>query len=156
MAKSKGKEFEEQFKRDWLGTFPNSVCYRLPDQQSRYKHSSKNPCDFFCFEYTIGKLCLVEVKSHLGNTLPFSCIKQYDELLKYIDTPGVIAGVVAWFIDHDKVLWISIEEMEKMKKDNKKSINIKMLEESLYNIVDVPSIKKRTYLSSDYSFFKEM
>lgn len=36
-----------------------------------------------------------------------------------------------------------------MKKDGKKSINIK--DSMLYNSVEIPSIKKRTFLDSDYS-----
>jgi hypothetical protein len=48
-------------------------------------------------------------------------------------------------------MWISINEMEKMVKDGKKSIGIKMLEDSLYNIVVIPSEKKRVFLDADYS-----
>jgi hypothetical protein len=40
--------------------------------------------------------------------------------------------------------------MEKMVKDGKKSIGIKMLQDSLYNIIVIPSEKKRVYLESDY------
>jgi hypothetical protein len=41
--------------------------------------------------------------------------------------------------------------MEKMVNDGKKSIGIKMLEDSSYNIMIIPSEKKRIYLESDYT-----
>ena len=44
-----------------------------------------------------------------------------------------------------------IKEMEKMVKDGKKSIGLKMLEEKSYNIIEIPSEKKRIYLDSDYT-----
>lgn len=39
----------------------------------------------------------------------------------------------------------------KMKDDKKKSINVKMVEEKVYDIVVIPSTKKRVFLDSDYS-----
>ena len=48
-------------------------------------------------------------------------------------------------------MWIGIKEMEKMVNDGKKSIGIKMLKDSLYNIMIIPSEKKRIYLESDYT-----
>ena len=41
--------------------------------------------------------------------------------------------------------------MEKMIKDGKKSIGIKMLTDKSYNIIEIPSEKKRIYLDSDYT-----
>ena len=38
-----GKKFEQQFKKDWELSFPNSFIYRLPDQQSGYRGGSRNP-----------------------------------------------------------------------------------------------------------------
>jgi hypothetical protein len=55
-----------------------------------------------------------------------------------------------WLSEKDLVMWISITEMEKMVKDGKKSIGLKMLQDSLYNIIVIPSEKKRVYLDSDY------
>lgn len=37
-----------------------------------------------------------------------------------------------------------------MKKDGKKSVGIKSLEEG-YNIIEIPSVKLRTFMDSDYS-----
>jgi hypothetical protein len=54
-------------------------------------------------------------------------------------------------IDLDKVVFLPVEEVKKMKDDNCKSFNIKMLEEKVYNIIEIPSVKKRVFMDSDYS-----
>lgn len=93
----------------------------------------------------------LEAKSHLGNTFPLANLTQYQKLVKKVGIPGVRAGVVLWFIDHDKVCYVPISTVTKLIADNKKSVNIKMLNEKQYNIIDLPSIKKRTFLDTDYS-----
>lgn len=115
-----------------------------------YKETSGNPCDFLCFPGE-NKLFMVECKEHKGASIPFTAIPQYDRLLEYKDCPGVYPGVMLWLSEKDIVMWIGIKEMEKMVKDGKKSIGIKMLEDTLYNIMIIPSEKKRIYLESDYT-----
>ena len=93
MAKNTlGKGFENRFKKDWERAFPGSICYRLPDQQSKYKNASTNPSDFWC--YTEGKLLFIEAKEHRGASVPKSAMPQYDKLLKYTDREdyGIYAG----------------------------------------------------------------
>ncbi len=41
--------------------------------------------------------------------------------------------------------------MEKMVKDGEKSIGLRMLNKSLYNIIVIESVKKRVFLDSDYT-----
>ena len=115
-----------------------------------YKETSGNPCDFLCFPGE-NKLFMVECKEHKGASIPFTAIPQYERLLQYKDYPGVYPGVMLWLSEKDLIMWISINEMEKMVKDGKKSIGIKMLEDSLYNIVVIPSEKKRVFLDADYT-----
>lgn len=120
-----------------------------------YKETSGNPCDFLCFPGE-NKLFMVECKEHKGASIPFTAIPQYERLLEYKNYPGVFPGVMLWLSEKDMVLWISITEMEKMVKDGKKSIGIKMLEDSLYNIIMIPSEKKRVFLNSDYSILMRL
>lgn len=40
--------------------------------------------------------------------------------------------------------------MEKMIKNGEKSIGVRMLDQKEYNILTIPSIKKRVFLDSDY------
>lgn len=41
-----------------------------------------------------------------------------------------------------------------MKQDNKKSIHVNMLNSQEYNLLDLPSIKKRVFLDTDYTKLK--
>lgn len=150
MATNKGKAWEDKFRQDWRKCFPNTFIFRLKDQMTGYKETSGNPCDFLCFPGN-DELFLVECKEHKGASIPFTAIPQYDRLLEYQGLPGVRAGVVLWLSEKDRVFWISIEEMEKMVKDGKKSIGLKMFEDKSYNIIEIPSVKKRVYLDSDYT-----
>lgn len=146
---NRGKEFEATFKKDWKRTFPKSLCYRLKDDTSMYYGASKNPCDFFC--YTHKTMFMLEVKSHYDNTFPFSDLRQYESLLSYRDSEVDVIGVVIWFIDHDRVIFVDIDEIEKMKKDGQKSINIRLIDKQGYKYTEIPSVKMRVFMKSDYS-----
>lgn len=37
-----------------------------------------------------------------------------------------------------------------MKEDNRKSVNVKYLDSNEYNIIEIPSVKKRVFMDSDY------
>lgn len=152
MAQNKGKKWEEKFKESWIECFPDTFIYRIPDQQSRHKGASKNPCDFLAFPNK--DLYMIELKSHKGNTFPFDCFKQYELLLEYKDIQNVKCCLIVWFIEHNKVIYVPIEEVEKMKSDDKKSINIKMLDTKEYNIIEIPSIIKRTYPRCDFTILE--
>ena len=156
MAKTDlGKKFEEKFKQDWKKCFPNTFLFRLKDQLAEFKETSKNPCDFFALPVP-HKFFMIECKEHRGASVPFAAIRQYEYLLQYKDYLYVYPGVLIWFSEKDKVIWVSIEEMEKMVLDGKKSISVKMLEEKLYNIIEIPSVKKRVFMESDYSILKDI
>jgi hypothetical protein len=155
-GKNLGKSFEERFKKDWQRCFPDTLCYRLPDQQSGYAGGgSSNPCDYFGF--TGNELLMVECKAHAGQSISFSAIRQYDKMLNYKGLKNVYPGVVVWFYDKDTVIWVSIEEMEKMVLDGEKSIGLRMIDpdkpyKKHYNIIKIPSTKLRTFMESDYKY----
>lgn len=148
MAMNKGKAFEQKFKADFLATIPDSTIDRLYDTTNGYK-TITNISDFI--GYHKPNIFYLECKSHLGNTFPLANLTQYDKLAPKVGIPGVRAGIVIWFIDHDKVLYVPISTVTQLKVDGKKSINIKMLDDKSYNIIDIPSTKKRVFLDSDYS-----
>ena len=129
--------------------FPNSFILRLPDQQSGYYGTSQNICDFIL--YAKGVLFLLECKSHKGNTFPLSNLTQFGKLQQYKDIPGVKPGVILWFIDHDIVCWVPINTVLYYAEQGKKSINIKDLDSDEYVIEKLDSVKKRTFLETDYS-----
>ena len=148
MANNYGKDFERKLKTDWEKCFPNSFILRISDQMSGYKITAKNLCDFIC--YFNKNLFLVEAKSIRGNTFPFSNLSQYSQLAKKVGIPGVRVGVVIWFIDHARVLYVPISTITQMKKDGKKSVNIKTVLDE-YNVYELPSVKKRIFCDTDYS-----
>ena len=148
MANNYGKDFERKLKTDWEKCFPNSFILRISDQMSGYKITAKNLCDFIC--YFNKNLFLVEAKSIRGNTFPFSNLSQYSQLTKKVGIPGVRVGVVIWFIDHARVLYVPISTITQMKKDGKKSVNIKTVLDD-YNVYELPSVKKRIFCDTDYS-----
>lgn len=164
--KNRGKKFEENFKENWKKHVPDSLVFRLVDQQSKYKGST-NPCDFICFKSP--KCFLVECKSFLGNTFSLYSedkktkekkynLRQYQLLLDYANLKifNLFPGVILWFQKYDKVCWIDIKEIERMIKDGNKSINIKMLKDKVYNILEIPSTKKVVYMDSDYSVLSDL
>ena len=153
MADNYGKKFEQKLKEDWL-KLPNSTIDRLYDPVGGY-HGIANISDFIAYCYP--NIFYLECKTIKGNTFPFSNLKQYDKLCEKIGIKGVNAGVVIWFYEKDVVMYAPIEACKKMKENGEKSINcnkvLNNLYELPYNIVIIPSIKRRVFMDSDYSIF---
>lgn len=149
---SRGKKFEQKFKEDWNKSFPNSFLLRLPDQMNGYKTTSKNICDFICFN--LDTLYLLELKSHAGASIPMSNITQYDNLCKKIGIKGVRSGIVLWLTEKDKIFYIPAATIKKMKEDGEKSIGLRHI--GKYRIIEIPSTKKRVFMDSDYSVLKTL
>ena len=144
---NRGKQFEKKFYNDFL-KLPGSTLDRIYDQIYG-RNDLKNICDLigFCKPYGF----YIECKSKQGNTFPLTFLTQYDRLVTKVGIPGVRVGVVIWFIDWDKVIYCPISTITQLKADGKKSVNIKMLEDSKYRLIDLPSTKKRVFLDTDYS-----
>lgn len=152
MAYNLGKKFEEQFKEDFSKLEGSSID-RIMDVMSGYKYVS-GISDFIC--YCFPNIYYIELKSHKGNTFPLANLTQYDKLKYKVGIKGVRVGVIVWYIEHDKIVYVPISEVTKMLQDGKKSINIKYLETKEYNMYEIPSKKKRTMMTSDYSILKEL
>lgn len=146
-----GKSWETVFRRSWEKQFPGTFIHRLPDQMSGYRETSGNPCDFLCYPGYCG-LFMVECKEHLGASIPFTAIPQYERLLKYKGRKNVYPGCIIWFSEKDKIIWVDIDEMEKMVNDGEKSIGLRMLKEGLYNIIEIPGEKKRVFIEPDLHY----
>ena len=152
MGDNLGKKFEAKFKEDFE-KIPGSTIDRIYDVTNGY-FGLRNICDFIGYVYPT--IFYFECKSINGNTFPLSNLKQYNKLITKKGIKGVKAGVVLWFKDHDKILYIPIETFEKLIEDNKKSYNIKYLNEDEYKVIIIPTIKKRLFLSGDYSVLLNM
>lgn len=145
MSVNRGKAFEDSFKEDWKKSFPNTVVFRLYDVTNGFTNISY-PCDFITFEQD--KLFFVECKSHAKLSMPFSEIPQYPRLLKYKGKKNVYPGILIWFKDKDKIIWVPIEEAEKIYLSGEKSIGLRHLKK--YHILDLEGEKKRVFLTCDY------
>ena len=110
--------------------------------------------DFIGYKYPL--FYILECKSIKGNTFPLSNLTQYDKLISYSGHEGIRVGVVLWMIDHDTVFYIPVSTFKKLKEDNKKSFSIKYKGEDDYPHIIIPSVKKRTFLHSDYSCLLEL
>ena len=148
-----GKKFEDVVKESFLKC-PDVSIDRLRDAPKKMKNVD-NPSDFIVYKYP--HEIYVECKSHKGNTLPFSCIReeQIKGMSEKSQIDGVLAGVILWFIDHDLTVWIPIQEVVDWQRRGAKSINIKDLDH-LQHIV-IQGKKKRVYF--DYfmdDFLREL
>ena len=125
-----GKKFEERYRKDYQQCFPGTLIYRLPDQQSGFAGGGgSNPCDFFC--YPGDCVLMTECKAHAGASIPFSAIRQYEKMKDYRGLKNTHVGVIVWFYEKDTIIWVSIDEMVKMKEvDGEKSIGLRMLKEN--------------------------
>lgn len=147
MARDYGKRFEAKFKEDFA-KIPDSSIDRIFDPVGGY-YGIRNVCDFICYRFPF--IFYVECKSTLGNTFPLSNLTQYEALLKKKGKKGIHAGVMIWFVEHSRIAWVSIQEFERIKMLGLKSINVKMLGDPQYDILEIPGILKRTFIDADYS-----
>ena len=154
-----GKKWENKFKTTWEKQFPETLIYRLPDQQGGYAGAGgSNPCDFMC--YPGNCVLMVECKAHKGASIPFTDIPQYERQLEYKNCYKTFPGVLVWFYEKDQIIWVSIEEMEKMVLDGEKSIGLRMIDDKkpykkMYNIISVPAEKLRTFMEADLKYLVE-
>lgn len=152
MASNYGKQFERKFKEDWQKV-DNSDITRLYDITNGFK-SISNVSDFIGYIYPY--MYYLECKSTQGNTFSFGKLRQKDELKKKMNIYGINAGVIIWFIDHFRVCYVPIEEVLRLESLNYKSINVKMIDDDQFNVYNIPSIKKRLFLDSDYSIMTDI
>lgn len=146
------KTFETRFKNEFQEAFPEGTIIRLYDSMSGYK-SISNISDFIGYAYP--NVYFLECKTHKGASIPFEKISQYDKLIKVAGIKGIRAGVVLFLYEKDKVYYIPAKTIEQMKADGKKSVGLKAVEEG-YRIVEVPSVKQRVFMKSDYSILREL
>lgn len=160
MSKNLGKKWEEKFKEGWNNTFPHTPLIRLVDQQSRYQGTSSNVSDFIAFNNHF--LYLLECKETMDGTFGLFSInkktgekyytfRQYEKLLEYKDYKDTLAGVILWFSKYDEVVWVSIQEIEKMVNNGVKSIKYTYIKTKEYELVQIPHTTPRKYPICDFS-----
>ena len=151
MADNLGKKFERVIKGSFLKV-PDVSIDRLRDAPKKMKNVD-NPSDFIVYKKP--HEIYVECKSHKGNTLPFSCIReeQWNGLEDKSKIDGVKAGVIIWFIDHDFTVWVDIRELVALRWIGAKSVNIKDLFDWKLHHIEIRGEKKRVYFDYDMEKF---
>lgn len=145
MAENYGKKFEEQIRKDFEKLDDVSII-RLPDPTSGYL-GIRNISDFIVYRYP--NMMFIECKSVHGNTFPLSNItdNQYNGMLEQNKIPGVICGVIVWWVDKDVTKFFPIEYIKEMKEAGNKSLH----RDNLGN--EVPGKKKRVFFEYDMEEF---
>ena len=126
---NRGKDFEGQVHDGFL-QIPGVSIDRLPDPMAGYA-GVKNICDFIVYNYPCQYY--IECKSCYGNTMSIHSNdpkkrygnitnNQWEGLLDKSKKPGVRAGILVWFIDHDVTYWIDIRLLQKWRDAGHKSI----------------------------------
>lgn len=149
---TRGKQFEQKFYEDFRRTFPNGTLERIYDTVGYYKGVT-NISDYIGYNYPY--MFFIECKAHKGASMPIANITQYEKLKTKIGIKGVRAGVVLWLYDKDKVFYIPVRTLSQMLADNEKSVGIRSINQG-YNIIDIPSKKKRFFMDSDYSLLMRL
>ena len=151
MANNKGKQFEDVIRKSFLKVSDVSID-RLRDAPRKLKNVD-NPSDFIVYKKP--HEIYAECKSHRGNTLPFSCIReeQIKGMSEKAKIDGVKAGIIIWFIDHDLTYWVPIDEVVCWRDMGNKSINIKDIYK--FNYIEITGKKRRIYFDYDMNKFLE-
>lgn len=153
MVYNYGKKFEDVV-REAFEKVPGVSIDRLHDQTTGFKGSS-NICDFIVYrepyEYYF------ECKSVHGNILPFSNITntQWQGLLEKSRIEGVFAGVICWWIQKDKTVFIPIQTLELMRTVGIKSVRYDAIDDcdGDTDMIEIKGKKKRVFFDYDMEKF---
>ena len=167
MGKNRGKKFEQHI-QEAFEKVPNVSVVRLHDQTTGYLGSS-NHCDFIVYkkpyEYHF------ECKSVHGNTLSIHSIPkkdskgvlhgfygnitdtQWEGLLEKSEIPGVVAGVICWWVDKDVTLFIPINTLYIWRTQTSvKSVRYDIFEKD-FDVIVIQGKKKRVFFDYDMEDF---
>ena len=98
---------------------------------------------------------MLECKETNEGTINFAKIPQLDRtegLKDFIGIKDVQPYIIVWFRKFDKVIAVPAAEDIRKKKDGHASISLKMLNDKSYYIIELPSLKLRTFLDTDYTY----
>lgn len=156
---NRGKDFEQKFKEQMQAGFDIT---RLADNTAGYM-GGRNICDFIAYFYPF--LFYFELKTTKGNTLPFSNItqNQFEGLIEKEQVEGVGAGIVVWYLEHDKTYFVSAGLLKQLKAEGRKSLNIKEIRNrasrfeigEYFKCFEIQGTKKRVFFDYDVQKFKQ-
>lgn len=149
---NRGKKFE-QVVRESFERVPGVSIDRLNDNTAGFKGIA-GICDFIVYkepyEYYI------ECKSVHGNRLPFRNITETQRtgLLQKSFIEGVFAGIICWWIDKDKTLFLPIQTIKMLANGGLASYHYDWDAEG---VVEIKGKKKRIFFDYDMEgFFNDL
>ena len=151
-AVNRGKRFELQVRKGFERVKDCSVI-RLYDPVGGAV-GVRNICDFIVYKYPYQYL--LECKSVHGDRFPLSNITdtQWDGLCKMLSKPGVVPGVLCWYVDRDVTVFLPIVYLDKLSKLGVKSVRYDSVLPAWFK---VPGAKKRIFYEYDMAkFFKQV
>ena len=152
MGINRGKQFE-QLVKEQIEKLSNVSIDRLYDITTGYINQS-NICDFIIYKKP--NILYLECKAIHGNTLNFkSNIRQnqWEGLLaKSTYITGAEAGILVWFIDLDKTLFLDIQYLDLLKSKGNKSFNINK-DINVIPTIELSGKKKKVFFEYDMNKF---
>ncbi len=153
MAENRGKQFESVIRKSFEQVAGVSID-RLNDNTAGFKGIT-GICDFIVYkkpyEYYI------ECKSVHGASLPFRNITdtQWSGLLEKSKIEGVFAGVICWWIDKDKTMFLPIQILDDLKRTGEyKSYRFDWFHwNGLQKTIEIKGKKKRVFFDYDMKAF---
>ncbi len=110
-----GKQFEQCIQKSCDKRL--IFCKKLADGTANWHRESvqvrfqkSNECDFIAFNGEV--LLMLEAKVHRGNSIPLNCIRdsQVQGLIKRSIYKRVICGLIVFFVDHEEVYFLNIQD----------------------------------------------
>ena len=140
-----GKKAEQKL-REWLDRPEEGLSFeRLPDQLSGF-YGSKNKCDFIVFKSPY--MIYLESKSTWEDRFDFSMISdyQYESLLDRSKIENVFGCIAILFASYKRCFLIDINQIETLKAQGKKSINIKKIDKWNFKYSEIPTSPSKKQL----------
>lgn len=158
---NRGKDFEELFRKQMVTA--GFDVNRVADNTAGYM-GGRNICDFITYVYP--NIYYMEMKTVKGSVLPFSNItqNQWAGLQEKEKIEGAGAGIIVWFIEHDKTFFVSADCMQRIKNEGMfKSLHIRDLrlksEEfdkgRYHTCFEITGTKKRVFFEYNMEEFKQ-
>lgn len=142
MSESIGKKAEKKIK-DWLDRPEDGYCFdRVPDPIGGF-YGQRNICDFTCFKYP--DYWYIESKATEHDRFDFSMISdiQYYGLLQKSKIDHVHGVVIVLFVTYKRAFILDIRDIDYLKQQGKKSLNINKLDKWSINYREIQTIQSR-------------
>ena len=152
MQANRGKDFENQFKEQ-IELLKEISLDRFPDPGAGFL-GVRNISDFGLYKYPYQYY--IECKAVRGNTLNFKdgiSKGQWEGMEEKSLIRGVTAGVLVWFIEHDKTVFVNIIDLLAHRLEGKKSLNIKEIIKEDIKYIELEGRKKRVFFEYNMEKF---